>query len=124
MPGTPPGRVVGEPHGGTHGERASKVARTLTTGVPVRTCVGCRSRRPQATLVRVVGIADRSLGVGRRLPGRGAWLCAGSVGCFEEAVRRRALARALRMEVTPEALAGLRATLGLGTAPVQVCEDR
>jgi hypothetical protein len=37
--------------------------------------------------------------------GRGAWLCRGSVPCLEEALRRRALGRALRAAVSEGALA-------------------
>ena len=63
---------------------------------PTRTCVGCRATRPQSELVRVARLPDGALMVGRTLPGRGAWLCAGSVACFEAAVKRKAFARALR----------------------------
>ena len=37
---------------------------------PIRTCIGCRARRPQAELVRCVLGAD---GVARRPAGRGSW---------------------------------------------------
>ena len=63
---------------------------------PIRTCVGCRARRPQPELVRVARLPDGALAVGRTLPGRGAWLCAGSVPCLEAALKRKAFARALR----------------------------
>jgi len=46
--------------------------------------------------VRVVRRDDGSLAVGRTLPGRGAWLCRGSVACVETARNRRAFERALR----------------------------
>jgi predicted RNA-binding protein YlxR (DUF448 family) len=51
------------------------------------------------------------LAVGRDLPGRGAWLCAGSVACLELAARRGAFARALRTSVEPSAVASLREAL-------------
>jgi len=54
---------------------------------------------------------DGTLAVGRSLPGRGAWLCAGSVACLELAARRKAFARALRTDVSQTAVAGLRTTL-------------
>jgi hypothetical protein len=41
------------------------------------------------------------LAVGRSLPGRGAWLCKGSVGCAERAARRGAFPRALRDDLAP-----------------------
>jgi hypothetical protein len=47
-------------------------------------------------MVRVVRLADGGVAVGRSLPGRGAWLCAGSPACVAEARKRRAFERALR----------------------------
>ncbi|WP_139417506.1 YlxR family protein [Agromyces laixinhei] len=64
---------------------------------PVRTCIGCRSRAPRASLLRLVAqnshvIADDEA----VLPGRGAWLHP-SLECYQLAVRRRAFGRALRI---------------------------
>jgi uncharacterized protein len=70
--------------------------------------VGCRRKAPADELVRVVRRPDGTLAVGRALPGRGAWLCAGSPGCAERAERRRAFDRALRTTVAPMAVAALR----------------
>ena len=66
---------------------------------PIRSCIGCRRRAPQDELTRVARRQDGSLAIGRTLPGRGAWLCAGSLPCFELAVRRRDFAKALRATV-------------------------
>ena len=71
---------------------------------PVRTCVGCRRRGPQDELIRVVRRPDGTVQAGRTLPGRGAWLCAGSPACLQRAARRGALARALRAPVSAEAV--------------------
>jgi predicted RNA-binding protein YlxR (DUF448 family) len=57
------------------------------------------------------------LGVGRTLVGRGAWLCAGSLGCFEQAVRRKAFSRALRGPVTDAEIDALRTNF------VRTCEN-
>jgi len=62
-------------------------------------------------LDRVVALPDGGLAFGRTLPGRGAWLCRGSLACFDTAVRRHGFERALRTTVGSEALASLRATL-------------
>jgi predicted RNA-binding protein YlxR (DUF448 family) len=61
-------------------------------------------------MVRVTRAPDGTLRVGRDQPGRGAWICPGSLDCLAQAVRRGAFGRALRAEVAPgsvEALAGL-----------------
>lgn len=76
--------------------------------VPVRTCIGCRRRSEQNTVVRFV--LDRSqkpprvlLDADRKKPGRGAWLHVES-GCFETALKRRAFQRAFRQPVDTEHL--------------------
>ena len=69
---------------------------------PVRTCVGCRLRADRAGLLRVV-VADGVLVVdpGRRLPGRGASVHP-DPACVELADKRRAFARALRVDGRPD----------------------
>ena len=64
---------------------------------PVRTCVGCRTRAPRSTLLRVVAI-DSVLVADERavMPGRGAWVHE-TPECMDAAIRRRAFVRALRV---------------------------
>ena len=64
----------------------------------VRTCVGCRSRAPRSSLLRVVAhnseiVVDPSA----TLPGRGAWLHP-TGECLDKALQRRAFGRALRVD--------------------------
>ncbi|GAB3277219.1 DUF448 domain-containing protein [Microbacterium sp. MEC084] len=63
----------------------------------VRTCVGCRTRAPRSALMRVVA-CDLELVIDERKssPGRGAWLHP-TRECAENALRRRAFGRALRV---------------------------
>ena len=73
-------------------------ARSTVRARPQRTCVGCRARTDAADLIRVVAIEGACVPDPRgRLPGRGAHLHPDQQ-CFTTAVRRRALARALRVE--------------------------
>ncbi|HEX2424594.1 MAG TPA: YlxR family protein [Actinomycetota bacterium] len=64
---------------------------------PVRTCVGCRRRAEKAALLRVVLGPDGLFAADPtgRAPGRGAYVHP-EAGCIDAAVRRGALARALR----------------------------
>ncbi|HEU4757079.1 MAG TPA: YlxR family protein [Agromyces sp.] len=65
---------------------------------PVRTCIGCRSRAPRSSLLRVVAQQSRVLADHSAvLPGRGAWLHP-TLECFRLAQRRRAFGRALRVQ--------------------------
>jgi uncharacterized protein len=83
---------------------------------PVRTCLGCRARAPQAELLRLVADAGSVRVDGRRtLPGRGAYLHP-DADCLSRAVRRRAFGRALRAEVDTAA-AGRVLAEHLGAGP-------
>lgn len=85
------------------------MSRPGDAGEPIRTCIGCRERRPQAQLVRLVLDASGDIRVDRHAPGRGAWLC--GAACLEPARRRRAFDHAWRTTVAPEAVERLRAHL-------------
>ncbi|MGZ4676014.1 MAG: YlxR family protein [Acidimicrobiia bacterium] len=78
---------------------------------PQRTCVGCRRRGAPDTLVRLAASADGAVRIGRNVPGRGAWLCRDRRECLELAIRRRALGRALRIELTARDVTALRVRL-------------
>ena len=76
---------------------------------PLRSCVGCRTKRAQADLVRVAREADGTLRIGRTLPGRGAWLCRESLAtCSDLAIRKGGFARAFRIGVQADHLSALR----------------
>ncbi|WP_328827639.1 YlxR family protein [Nocardioides acrostichi] len=74
--------------------------------MPIRTCVGCRTRAAKPELLRVTaGIDDQGLPVlvadlRGGAPGRGAHIHP-TAECYELAVRRRAFARALRITRVP-----------------------
>ena len=70
-------------------------------GEPVRTCVGCRAKRPQSELIRVVLSREGIVQVRSRGPGRGAYLCS-KESCMNHSVRSGALRRALRHEAPIE----------------------
>ena len=84
----------------------STTSRT-TPGHPTRTCVGCRRTDSWSALLRVVaetdeaGVIRLSPDPRRCLPGRGAWLHP-TGDCLEQALRRRAFGRALRVGAGPD----------------------
>jgi predicted RNA-binding protein YlxR (DUF448 family) len=86
-----------------------KKAKGRPRHIPERTCVACRRREAKRGLVRLVRTPEGQVEVdptGRK-PGRGAYLCP-RLACWEEAIRRRALNRALRVVLTPEEIERLR----------------
>ena len=91
MTSAEPGRLVGP-------RNPSRAAEPSPEPVgPVRTCVGCRGRESRSVLVRVVVVDGRvTVDETASLPGRGAWLHPQDA-CLDQAVRRRAFARALRV---------------------------
>jgi predicted RNA-binding protein YlxR (DUF448 family) len=64
---------------------------------PIRTCVGCGRKAPQAELVRFVA-QDGALAPGAKAFGRGAYTCR-RLACFERALARRSFNRTLRQTV-------------------------
>ncbi|QES47943.1 DUF448 domain-containing protein [Streptomyces venezuelae] len=72
--------------------------RTHARACPERTCVGCRERAAKSDLLRIVAVGDECVPDHRgTLPGRGAYLHP-AVVCLDQAVRRRAFPRALRVQ--------------------------
>ena len=68
----------------------------------MRTCVGCRKRELATELLRVVAVSTGNgecaviVDSGHSLPGRGAWLHL-LPQCVQQAIRRRAFTKALRI---------------------------
>jgi predicted RNA-binding protein YlxR (DUF448 family) len=77
----------------------------LTSHVPVRTCVGCRVRRPKSDLVRFV-CGRKGITIGAA-DGRGTYLCR-NTSCLEKALRRKCLMGRAGSAPGEEALAALR----------------
>lgn len=71
---------------------------TLTP--PVRTCVGCRSRKEQQLLTRYVRNEMGQPVMSRSASGRGAWMCTESASCFEAAMKVRAFDRAWKIRLS------------------------
>ena len=69
---------------------------------PERTCVGCRQRRDQSQLVRLVLTQGRVVPASAGAPGRGAYLCPDTT-CLAAAEKKRAFARAFRGPATLDA---------------------
>ena len=77
--------------------------------VPQRTCVGCRTGSSKREFARIVRTAEGSVEVdesGKR-NGRGAYICARRA-CWEEALKRDRLGRALRTTVSAADMEALR----------------
>ncbi len=76
--------------------------------VPERSCILCRQKRPKWELVRVVRTPEGSVEIDPRgkKAGRGAYLCKGR-RCWETALKKRSLERALKAEIVMDQRAEL-----------------
>ncbi|MEG0779442.1 MAG: YlxR family protein [Oscillospiraceae bacterium] len=81
--------------------------------IPQRQCIGCREMQDKKNLIRVVRSPEGeiSLDENGRKPGRGAYLCRGSV-CIAKAKKSRALERAFGGAIPPEVYDALERQLG------------
>jgi len=77
---------------------------------PQRTCVGCREVKAKRELTRIVRLSDGHVVVDPtgKLPGRGAYICARRE-CWQRAVERRAIERALKSQIMIEDRAAMAA---------------
>ncbi|MCC7370075.1 MAG: YlxR family protein [Chloroflexi bacterium] len=92
--------------------------------IPQRTCVACRSERPKREMVRIVRAPDGAVSIdptGKR-SGRGAYLCL-RASCWHTALKRHALDRALKTELSEADRAALTA-FGASEATLVAADDR
>ncbi|MFH1059950.1 MAG: YlxR family protein [Pseudomonadota bacterium] len=94
-------------------------------GGPLRTCVACGRRRPQAELLRLAWVQDRvEPDPPRRLAGRGAYVCR-SADCARKLITGKGLRRAFRTAPPAQVwvrLAGRPEIARLLAAPEQVSD--
>ena len=71
--------------------------------IPMRQCLGCREMKPKRELIRVVRSPEGAISIDLRgkANGRGAYICP-DTQCLKKAIRAKALARALEVEIPQE----------------------
>lgn len=76
--------------------------------VPIRKCIACGTQRPKKELVRIVRTPELAIHVDRKgkVNGRGAYICP-LRSCFDLAIKKKAIHRALEVELTAETIAAL-----------------
>jgi hypothetical protein len=90
--------------------QASPRAKGRRKHVPLRTCIACRQERGKRELIRVVRTPSGTVQVDPtgKLAGRGAYLCRARM-CWEQALGGQRLNAALKMSVSADDQATLRA---------------
>ncbi len=84
--------------------------KTKQRHIPYRTCIGCREKKRKRALVRIVRTPAGHVVIDEqgKAQGRGAYLCR-NAACWDAALKRGNLNRALRTTVRPEEVEMLRA---------------
>ena len=95
------------------GDKGASLMTAKNASAPGRTCLGCRQVKDQKDLRRLVlvGGGDEKVKVvwddGRKLGGRGAWICRDHDDCLALSIKRRSFNRAFRVQVYIEPPDGL-----------------
>jgi len=81
--------------------------------IPLRKCLGCGEMLGKKGLVRIVRSKDGeiSLDPTGKKSGRGAYIC-NDRECFEKAVKKRSLEKALKCQIPAELYDGLKELIG------------
>ncbi|KAA0228563.1 MAG: YlxR family protein [Armatimonadetes bacterium] len=88
--------------------RRAETHRPKPAHTPIRTCVGCQSKRPKRDLIRIS--RNQAGVVGMASDGRGAYFCP-SPSCIERGLAGRAVFRSLRLHPGSVDFSALRETL-------------
>ena len=93
-------------------------ARMKPKKIPMRMCVGCREMKPKRELIRVVRSPEGTVSMDTtgKKPGRGAYLCR-DAACLARALKQKQLERQLEVQLTPEVVEQLQATMANLPAP-------
>jgi len=78
--------------------------------IPYRTCVGCQGKKPKRELLRIIRTPQGmiEIDVTGKKSGRGAYLCY-NIACFQEAIKKKRLGKALKVELSTEIIRTLEA---------------
>ncbi|MBP8718335.1 MAG: YlxR family protein [Candidatus Atribacteria bacterium] len=71
--------------------------------IPYRTCIGCQEKKPKKELLRIIRTPEGIIEIDEtgKKSGRGAYLCY-NIACWQEAVKKKRLGKALKVELTRE----------------------
>ena len=82
---------------------------TKNTKMPVRTCIGCKCKKPKKEMIRIIRTPDGKIEIDKtgKKSGRGAYLC-GNVECLDIALRKNNLNRSLKQDIPLQTLDELK----------------
>lgn len=80
--------------------------------IPLRTCIGCKEKKPKKELVRIVKNKDGEIFIDRtgKADGRGAYIC-DSAECLEKIIKSKRLEKVLEITIPEEVYNKLRGVI-------------
>ena len=80
--------------------------------IPLRTCMGCNSKKPKKELIRIVKDKENNISIDRtgKLDGRGAYIC-DNIECLEKVIKSKRLERVLEVQISEEIYHNLRGVI-------------
>lgn len=80
--------------------------------IPLRTCMGCNSKKSKKELIRIVKDKENNISIDRtgKLEGRGAYIC-DNIECLEKIIKSKRLERVLEAQISEEIYNNLRGVI-------------
>lgn len=80
--------------------------------IPLRTCMGCNSKKSKKELIRIVKDKENNISIDRtgKLDGRGAYIC-DNINCLEKVIKSKRLERVLEVQISEEIYHNLRGVI-------------
>ena len=80
--------------------------------VPLRTCMGCNSKKTKKELIRIVKDKENNVFIDRtgKKEGRGAYIC-DDITCFEKVIKNKRLEKVLDIAISDETYNELRSVI-------------
>ena len=80
--------------------------------VPLRTCMGCNSKKTKKELIRIVKDKNNNISVDKtgKLEGRGAYIC-DDINCLEKIIKSKRLEKVLDIAISDETYNELRSVI-------------
>ena len=80
--------------------------------VPLRTCMGCNSKKTKKELIRIVKDKQNNVSLDRtgKMEGRGAYIC-DDISCLEKVIKSKRLEKVLDIAISEQTYNELRSVI-------------
>ena len=80
--------------------------------VPLRTCMGCNSKKTKKELIRIVKDKQNNVSIDRtgKMEGRGAYIC-DDINCLEKVIKSKKLEKVLDIAISEQTYNELRSVI-------------